>query len=333
MPPKQYGNRITKQNSLEVDNVCDGEGEGTEKAKWDDRNTEEFLKACVEEIFAGEDGNTDGDASGSGAALEGEVGANYEEANEGANNVVNPLINDQRKRKRGGKVDRRSGISEKLQESLNHIIGGIDEMSKTMMTKSNIDDPCSVTNCLKLLDKVLGLEIGSPQFFLASRVMSKKQNRETFVHFMQNYPKMSDSSDTDSDTSEHENQEQDEGVALFLYMIGHGATYRNVEERFQHSGETIHRKFYRVLKAVRKLRNDTIRPMDPMFRDATSYLINDERYWRYFKDCIVAIDGTHIPIHVPADKQIPFTGRKCYTSTNVMVVCDFNMCLTFAWVG
>ncbi|KAF7824084.1 L10-interacting MYB domain-containing protein-like [Senna tora] len=53
MPPKQYSNRITKQNSLEVDNVDDGEGEGIEKAKWDDRNTKEFLKACVEEIFTG----------------------------------------------------------------------------------------------------------------------------------------------------------------------------------------------------------------------------------------------------------------------------------------
>ncbi|KAF7836307.1 putative nuclease HARBI1 [Senna tora] len=50
-------------------------------------------------------------------------------------------------------------------------------------------------------------------------------------------------------------------------------------------------------------------------------------------DCIGAIDGTHIPVHVPADKVIPFTGRKGYTSTNVMAVCDFNMCFTFAWVG
>ncbi|KAF7833146.1 L10-interacting MYB domain-containing protein [Senna tora] len=31
----------------------DGEGEGTEKAKWDDRNTKIFLKVCVEEVLAG----------------------------------------------------------------------------------------------------------------------------------------------------------------------------------------------------------------------------------------------------------------------------------------
>ncbi|KAF7841394.1 putative nuclease HARBI1 [Senna tora] len=73
--------------------------------------------------------------------------------------------------------------------------------------------------------------------------------------------------------------------------------------------------------------------MDPMFRDSTSYLVNDEQYWPYFKDFIGAIDRTHILIHVPVHKQMPSTGRKSYTSTKVMVVCDFNMCFTFAWVG
>jgi len=125
----------------------------------------------------------------------------------------------------------------------------------------------------------------------------------------------------------------DEGVAIFLYTVGYGATYRNVEERFQHSGETIHRQFYKVLKAIKKLGNDNIRPLDPMFRDASNHLMDDDKYWPYFKNCIGAIDGTHISVHVPAEKLIPFTGRKGYTSTNVMAVCDFNMCFTFAWVG
>ena len=63
------------------------------------------------------------------------------------------------------------------------------------------------------------------------------------------------------------------------------------------------------------------------------YIKNDERYWPYFRDCTGAIDGTHIAIHVPPDKQIPFFNRKGYTSTNVLAVCDFNMCLTFALCG
>ena len=36
---------------------------------------------------------------------------------------------------------------------------------------------------------------------------------------------------------------------------------------------------------------------------------------------------------VPRDRQISYIGRKDMTSTqNVMIVCDFNMCFTFAWV-
>ncbi|KAF7826481.1 L10-interacting MYB domain-containing protein-like [Senna tora] len=122
MPPKQYANKITKQNSLELDNVGYGEGKKTIKASnewWAAKGKKDVIAtgyvalAPYQDLSSGEDGNNDGDASGSAAALEGEVGANYEEDNQGANNVVNPLSNDQRKRKRGGKVDRRSGISEK----------------------------------------------------------------------------------------------------------------------------------------------------------------------------------------------------------------------------
>lgn len=125
----------------------------------------------------------------------------------------------------------------------------------------------------------------------------------------------------------------EESVALFLYMIGHGATYRNVQGRFQHSGQTIHNHFHRVLTAVYKLGNHIIRPSDQMHSVASDYIKDDDRYWPYFKDCIGAIDGTHIAIHVPADKQIPYFNRKGYTSTNVMAVCDFNMCFTFALCG
>ncbi|KAF7827418.1 L10-interacting MYB domain-containing protein [Senna tora] len=119
--------------------------------------------------------------------LDCEGGGNYEKIDEGVENIINSLNKDKRKKKRGEKVDKRSGVAEKLQQSLNHILGEIDEMSKIMMTKSSIDDPCSMTNSLKLLNEVSGLEIGSSQFFPTSRIMSKKQNREAFVHFMQNY--------------------------------------------------------------------------------------------------------------------------------------------------
>ncbi|XP_073282363.1 protein ALP1-like isoform X3 [Primulina huaijiensis] len=124
-----------------------------------------------------------------------------------------------------------------------------------------------------------------------------------------------------------------EKVGLFLYMMGQPASVRNVQERFQHSGETVSRQFHSVLESIWKLSRDIIKPIDLNFTDVPEYIKNDKRYWPYFKDCIGAIDGTHICIRVPPSKQIDFIGRKGYTSTNVMAVCDFDMCFTFVWAG
>ncbi|XP_058769575.1 protein ALP1-like [Vicia villosa] len=123
----------------------------------------------------------------------------------------------------------------------------------------------------------------------------------------------------------------DESVGIFLYMIGQPSSYRNAQERFQHSSETIHKHFNKVLEAVCKLGKKVIQPVDLV--DSSQYIRDDNRYWPYFKDCIEAIDGTHIKIHVPIEKQKPFFNRKGHTSTNVMAVCDFNMCFTFALCG
>ena len=78
---------------------------------------------------------------------------------------------------------------------------------------------------------------------------------------------------------------------------------------------------------------DIIKPSDPQFKEVPDKIRNDDQYWPYFKDCIGVIDGKHIPVVVPGDRQIPYIGRKGMTTQNVMVVCDFNMCFTFAWAG
>jgi len=115
-------------------------------------------------------------------------------------------------------------------------------------------------------------------------------------------------------------------------MLEQLASVRNTQERLQHFGETIFRQFHRVLKVVLALSKDIIKPIDPTFKDILDQIIKDDRY-HPFKNCTNAIDGTHVQIIVPIEHQIPYTCRKGYTSTNVMVVCDFNMCFTFLFVG
>ena len=53
----------------------------------------------------------------------------------------------------------------------------------------------------------------------------------------------------------------------------------------------------------------------------------------FFKDCIGAIDGVHVPASLPQADQIPFIGRKKIPTQNVMAVCDFNMKFTFVYAG
>jgi hypothetical protein len=62
----------------------------------------------------------------------------------------------------------------------------------------------------------------------------------------------------------------------------------------------------------------------------------DERFFPYFQNCIGAIDGTHVPITISAEKQAPYRNRKGTLSQNVMLVCDFDLNFTFissGWEG
>lgn len=53
------------------------------------------------------------------------------------------------------------------------------------------------------------------------------------------------------------------------------------------------------------------------------------KYKEYFKDCIGALDGTHIAAHAPANQAPPYRNRKGYLSRNVLAVCDFNLEFTY----
>ncbi|XP_075107205.1 uncharacterized protein LOC142180164 [Nicotiana tabacum] len=124
-----------------------------------------------------------------------------------------------------------------------------------------------------------------------------------------------------------------EELGMFLMICAHGAGNRLVQEIFQHSGETIHRHFHSVLKAIGKLARDIIQP-HPSYNDgAGDHKPCNQRYLPFFKDCIGALDGTHVKARLPQGQEIPYIGRKGYPTQNILAVVDFNMCFTFAWAG
>nr|KYP47334.1 hypothetical protein KK1_031017 [Cajanus cajan] len=127
-----------------------------------------------------------------------------------------------------------------------------------------------------------------------------------------------------------------EMVAMFLNMVGHGVGNRMIQERFQHSGETVSRHFHKVLVACLNLAFEYIKPQDYRLSHVHTKIQKDRRYWPFFKNAIGEFDVTNIPVlFIPSD-QPKFIGRKGYPTQNVMAVCDWDMCFIFAlprWEG
>nr|KAJ0198186.1 hypothetical protein LSAT_V11C700348180 [Lactuca sativa] len=127
----------------------------------------------------------------------------------------------------------------------------------------------------------------------------------------------------------------EESLGIFLLYLAHGCGNRLVQEFFNHSGETIHRHFHKVLDVVVNLSKYIIKANANYNETIPEHILNNPRYtyYPYFKDCIGAIDGTHMKASVPQRDQIKYIGRKNCVTQNIMTTCDFSMCFTFAWAG
>ena len=57
----------------------------------------------------------------------------------------------------------------------------------------------------------------------------------------------------------------------------------------------------------------------------SSKILDNYRFAPYFGDCLGALDGTHVEMHVPTALQPRYRNRKGTISQNILAVCDFNM--------
>ena len=74
-----------------------------------------------------------------------------------------------------------------------------------------------------------------------------------------------------------------EKLGMFVYTLALGASNREVQERFQHSGETVSRNFNDVLRSVCLFATHIIRPVDPEFTTTPLEIAMNPRYMPYFK--------------------------------------------------
>ena len=80
-----------------------------------------------------------------------------------------------------------------------------------------------------------------------------------------------------------------EAVAIFLYIVGHNTRMRPAADRFQHSTETVDRKFRRVLRAVHTWGQHLIKP-DPNAVGLPEHLRGNNKYdpWFEVNDFIIS---------------------------------------------
>ncbi|XP_044983667.1 uncharacterized protein LOC123450545 [Hordeum vulgare subsp. vulgare] len=119
-------------------------------------------------------------------------------------------------------------------------------------------------------------------------------------------------------------------LAMFLHTIGHNLRNRLVSAIFCRSYGTTSIYFRKALHAIGKLHNDYKRP--PSFENPAK-IDGNRRFDPYFKDCIGAIDGTHVRVGVTKAVEHSFRGRKAFITQNVMAAVDFDLRFTYVLAG
>ncbi|KAJ1328859.1 nuclease HARBI1 [Microdochium nivale] len=117
-------------------------------------------------------------------------------------------------------------------------------------------------------------------------------------------------------------------LMVFLWICAFNETQRNASRMFALSTSIVSYVFNEVLKAIQVLYVDFVKPRNA--NDVPDEIANSTRWWPYFKDCIGAIDGTLVHLHVPASTAKIWRCRKGFTAQNVCVV--VNLDGTFAYV-
>ncbi|KAK4382601.1 hypothetical protein Sango_2856700 [Sesamum angolense] len=120
-----------------------------------------------------------------------------------------------------------------------------------------------------------------------------------------------------------------EEVALFMQTVGMHKRQRDNMERFQHSLETIYRRFHRVLSALCAMTPELI--THPNFTDTHSRVASNIDFYPYFKDCVRVMKGTLVPTWVPQIDQNRYRSRKGRLAHNVLAICDFDMNFTYVY--
>nr|XP_028953872.1 protein ALP1-like [Malus domestica] len=118
----------------------------------------------------------------------------------------------------------------------------------------------------------------------------------------------------------------EESVAIFLNILAHNLKFRVIGFHYYRSKETISRQFHNVLHAMMKISQEYVKYQPCVIQEYVKYqpcvIGNSEREkWRWFENCLGALDGTLIPVTITAEERPRYRDRKGDISTNMLGVC------------
>jgi hypothetical protein len=67
--------------------------------------------------------------------------------------------------------------------------------------------------------------------------------------------------------------------------------------------------------------------------DVPPQIRNNPKFWPFFKNCLGAIDGSHIHSVAPASERASHRNRKGFISQNCLFICSFSLQFVYALTG
>ncbi|KAJ0020049.1 hypothetical protein Pint_31390 [Pistacia integerrima] len=119
----------------------------------------------------------------------------------------------------------------------------------------------------------------------------------------------------------------EELVGTFLHILTHNQKTRVMKRQMRRSTEMVSCNFHLVLNVV--LRLHTL-----LFKNPEAILENSiDEQWKWFKNCLGALDGTYIKVHMLVADIPRYRSRKSEIATNVLGVCTPDMQFIYVLAG
>ncbi|XP_031392120.1 protein ALP1-like [Punica granatum] len=122
----------------------------------------------------------------------------------------------------------------------------------------------------------------------------------------------------------------EEMVGMFLMVVAHSTRLFVVAERFQHSKETVSRLIKVIVRGIHSLPPTYIRRRNV---DVQLEIQRCRKWYPFFKNCIGAIDGTHVAATIPSSVRGAYRDRNNEIMQNILAACSHDMMFTHVVTG